>query len=123
VTGRIGCSSQGVGKGRSSIWPVSECLIVRRWPWTGPSRVEPSASGPCTIWPLRARLSFIERQSAQGLPAPETLRRLRRAMVGDGHVRLRDDATALLVEWRTHSERTLLPRGSAGYGGGGTVSR
>lgn len=46
------------------------------------------------------RLSdFIIRHSA-GLPAPETMRRLNRAIVDYQHGRLHDDATAVLVEWQ-----------------------
>jgi len=52
---------------------------------------------------------FIERQAANGLPAPETLRGLREAIIERGEGALRDDATALLVEWRRGTERTLLP--------------
>jgi hypothetical protein len=51
---------------------------------------------------------FIERQAASGLPAPETLRGLREAIIGSDAA-LRDDATAVLVEWRRGSERDLLP--------------
>jgi len=53
---------------------------------------------------------FIERQAADGLPAPETLRGLRQAIIGRGEGSLRDDATALLVEWRGDSQRALLPQ-------------
>jgi hypothetical protein len=52
---------------------------------------------------------FIERQAAGGEPAPETLRRLREAIIGRHEGTLRDDATALLVEWRRGGERRLLP--------------
>lgn len=53
---------------------------------------------------------FIEREAAGGLAAPETLRRLREAIIGRGAGALRDDATALLLEWRRGSERALLPQ-------------
>ena len=53
---------------------------------------------------------FIERQAAGGQPAPETLRRLRAAIIDRREGSLRDDATALLVEWRRGSERSLLPQ-------------
>jgi serine phosphatase RsbU (regulator of sigma subunit) len=53
---------------------------------------------------------FFERQAAAGLPAPETLRRLRHAVMAYQHGRLQDDATAVLVEWRRGSERTLTPQ-------------
>ena len=47
-----------------------------------------------------ARLSdFIIRNSAEGLPAPETLRRLNRAIIDYQAGTLRDDATVILLEW------------------------
>jgi len=52
---------------------------------------------------------FIERQAASGLPAPETLRGLREAIIERGEGSLHDDATALLVEWRRRTELQLLP--------------
>jgi len=52
---------------------------------------------------------FIERQAANGMPAPETLRGLREAIIERGEGTLRDDATAVLVEWRRGTEGTLLP--------------
>jgi serine phosphatase RsbU (regulator of sigma subunit) len=52
---------------------------------------------------------FIERQAAKGLPAPETLRGLREAIIERGEGTLRDDATALLLEWRRGTEQRLLP--------------
>lgn len=46
------------------------------------------------------RLSdFVIRHSAEGLPAPETLRRLIHAILDYQHGRLRDDATVVLLEW------------------------
>jgi Stage II sporulation protein E (SpoIIE) len=46
------------------------------------------------------RLSdFIIRHSYAGIPAPETLRRLTRAISEFQHGRLRDDATIVMVEW------------------------
>src|SRR3954454_5823640 len=53
--------------------------------------------------------AFIERQAADGLPAPETLRGLREAIIERGEAALRDDATVLLIEWRRGSEQTMLP--------------
>jgi serine phosphatase RsbU (regulator of sigma subunit) len=52
---------------------------------------------------------FIEREAASGQAAPETLRRLREAVISRGEGTLRDDATALLLEWRRGSEQALLP--------------
>jgi serine phosphatase RsbU (regulator of sigma subunit) len=54
-------------------------------------------------------VEFIERQAANGLPGPETLRGLREAIIERGAGSLRDDATALLVEWRRGSQHRLLP--------------
>ena len=52
---------------------------------------------------------FLERQAAAGLPTPETLRRLRLAILAHQDGRLQDDATVLLVEWRRDAELALLP--------------
>lgn len=52
---------------------------------------------------------FIEREASAGLMAPETMRRLRHAVLESPRAQLRDDATALLVEWRGGSEAKLLP--------------
>lgn len=43
---------------------------------------------------------FIIRREADGLSAPETLRRLIQTILDHQHGRLQDDATVLLVEWR-----------------------
>jgi serine phosphatase RsbU (regulator of sigma subunit) len=52
---------------------------------------------------------FIERQASTGLPAPETLRGLREAIIEREEGALRDDATAILVEWRRETQWRLLP--------------
>jgi len=53
---------------------------------------------------------FIIRHSATGLPAPETMRRLKRAILEYQHGRLRDDATTVLVEWQPgHPGPSLTP--------------
>jgi serine phosphatase RsbU (regulator of sigma subunit) len=53
---------------------------------------------------------FIVREAAAGQTAPETLRRLRHAIVDGALGGLRDDASALLVEWRRGTERDLMPQ-------------
>jgi hypothetical protein len=52
---------------------------------------------------------FVEREAAAGQTAPETLRRLRQAIVERQAEELKDDATAVLVEWRRGGEADLLP--------------
>jgi serine/threonine protein phosphatase PrpC len=52
---------------------------------------------------------FVEREAAAGQTAPETLRRLRQAIVERQAGELKDDATAVLVEWRRGGETDLLP--------------
>ena len=52
---------------------------------------------------------FIEREAANGQAAPETLRRLREAIIERGEGALRDDASAVLVEWRSGSQRIVVP--------------
>jgi serine phosphatase RsbU (regulator of sigma subunit) len=53
---------------------------------------------------------FVEREASAGQPAPETLRRLRHALVDREHAQLADDATALLIEWRRQTELKLVPQ-------------
>jgi len=53
---------------------------------------------------------YIEREVAAGQTAPETLRRIRHSLLGREGVDLRDDATALLVEWRSGAEARLMPQ-------------
>ena len=53
---------------------------------------------------------FIEREAAAGQTAPETLRRLRHAIIGRKATELRDDATALLLEWHSGREADLMPQ-------------
>lgn len=53
---------------------------------------------------------FITRHSSALLPAPETMRRLNHAILDYQHGRLRDDATAVLIEWQPDQPgRTLIP--------------
>jgi serine/threonine protein phosphatase PrpC len=53
---------------------------------------------------------FIEREAAAGQTAPETLRRLRQAIVDRQPGQLKDDTTAMLIEWRRGAETNLLPQ-------------
>ena len=57
------------------------------------------------------RLSdFIIRHSNDGIPAPETMRRVNHAISDYQRGRLQDDATIVLVEWLPdHPERNLTP--------------
>jgi hypothetical protein len=52
---------------------------------------------------------FVEREAAAAQTSPETLRRLRHAIMESHPGELEDDATALLVEWKRGGERALLP--------------
>ena len=63
--------------------------------------------------------AFLEHQAAAGLPAPETLRRLRHAVMAYQKGHLQDDATALLMEWRRGREHALQPRPVCGAPGAG----
>lgn len=54
-------------------------------------------------------VEFIERQSEPNVSAPETLRRLRQAIMAYQRGRLQDDATVLLCEWRRGTEKNLVP--------------
>ena len=50
---------------------------------------------------------FIDRAAADGDPAPETLRRLMRRVLDHQADHLQDDASIVLLEWRTGDERQL----------------
>jgi serine phosphatase RsbU (regulator of sigma subunit) len=54
-------------------------------------------------------VDLTERHEAAGLPAPETLRRVSRAVLDHQRGQLQDDATLLLLEWSTASSRRVLP--------------
>ncbi|GAA3925596.1 PP2C family protein-serine/threonine phosphatase [Streptomyces gulbargensis] len=55
-------------------------------------------------------VDFILRHQADGLPVPETLRRLVRAVLDHHDGRLNDDATVLLCEWRGPDRDSGTPR-------------
>ncbi len=52
---------------------------------------------------------FIHRASAAGDPAPETVRRLMRHVLAHQADHLQDDASLIVLEWRTGDERQLQP--------------
>jgi serine phosphatase RsbU (regulator of sigma subunit) len=63
-----------------------------------------------TPFGLQRLADFIIRHNSALLPAPETMRRLNHAIVEYQQGRLRDDATAVLVEWQPDQPgATLLP--------------
>jgi serine/threonine protein phosphatase PrpC len=59
---------------------------------------------------------FIVRHSNSGITAPETLRRLNRAIVEYQRGRLTDDATIVLIEWMPDQTERLLVRSAARRG-------
>jgi serine phosphatase RsbU (regulator of sigma subunit) len=61
-----------------------------------------------SLFGLQRLSDVIIRNSAAGLPAPETLRRLNRAVVDYQHGRLSDDATTVLLEWVPEFPRDQL---------------
>jgi serine phosphatase RsbU (regulator of sigma subunit) len=52
---------------------------------------------------------LLGRNLAAGLPTPETMRRMIRSLLEHQQGRLDDDATMLLLEWRSGKEQALLP--------------
>ena len=61
-----------------------------------------------TPFGLRRLSDFIIRHSSEGMPAPETMRRLNHAILDYQQGRLRDDATVVMVEWmQIHPRRDL----------------
>ncbi|SES47961.1 PP2C family protein-serine/threonine phosphatase [Actinokineospora terrae] len=55
-------------------------------------------------------VALTEHHEAAGLPAPETLRRVTRAVLDHQNGVLQDDATLVLVEWSPAASDKLLPR-------------
>ncbi|MFI6927491.1 PP2C family protein-serine/threonine phosphatase [Nonomuraea spiralis] len=60
------------------------------------------------LFGLERFIDFIIRHEADGLSAPETLRRLIQAILEHQHGRLQDDATVLMVEWRSSRHQRLV---------------
>ena len=60
------------------------------------------------LFTIERLAQFIEHEAAAGQIAPETLRRLRQAVIGAAE--LRDDATAVLLQWQGDGETALLPQ-------------
>jgi hypothetical protein len=57
--------------------------------------------------------NFVVRNTAEGAPAPEALRRLTHAILEHQRGQLSDDATVIFVEWRPTNQHRLIPhRGS-----------
>ena len=54
-------------------------------------------------------VDLLGRNLAGGLPTPETMRRVVRALLGHKQAQLTDDATLLLLEWHSGNEQALLP--------------
>lgn len=52
-------------------------------------------------------VEFVTKAASSGLPAPETLRRLNRAILAHQEGNLQDDATTLLVEWQGETPRKI----------------
>lgn len=52
---------------------------------------------------------FVVREAASGQPAPETLRRLSRAILDHQLDKLQDDATTMLIEWKRGAESWPRP--------------
>jgi hypothetical protein len=72
--------------------------------------VTESRASDGTPFGTRRLADFIIRHSSAGLPAPETMRRLNQAILDYQHGQLRDDATAVLLEWQPdRPEWNLLP--------------
>ncbi|HEX4815476.1 MAG TPA: GAF domain-containing SpoIIE family protein phosphatase [Nonomuraea sp.] len=60
------------------------------------------------LFGLERFVDFVVRQEADGVSAPETLRRLIQAILRHQDGRLQDDATVLTVEWRSDHTRQLV---------------
>ncbi|MGI5282326.1 PP2C family protein-serine/threonine phosphatase [Nonomuraea polychroma] len=61
------------------------------------------------LFGLERFIDFVIRRETDGVPAPETLRRLINTILDHQHGWLQDDATVLLVEWRAEQQHRLTP--------------
>ncbi|MEV4569542.1 PP2C family protein-serine/threonine phosphatase [Nonomuraea sp. NPDC049419] len=59
------------------------------------------------LFGLERFIDFVIRREADGMSAPETLRRLIQAILAHQRGRLQDDATVLTAEWRTQRQQPL----------------
>ncbi|MFD1545804.1 PP2C family protein-serine/threonine phosphatase, partial [Nonomuraea guangzhouensis] len=59
------------------------------------------------VFGLERFIDFVVRREADGMSAPETLRRLIQSILEHQHGRLQDDATVLSVEWHGEKEHRL----------------
>jgi serine phosphatase RsbU (regulator of sigma subunit) len=57
----------------------------------------------------RALVDLLVRNLADGLPTPETMRRVIRALLDHQQGQLTDDATLLLLEWRSDGTDAMTP--------------
>ncbi|ATE54578.1 serine/threonine protein phosphatase [Actinosynnema pretiosum] len=62
-----------------------------------------------TTFGLDRLVDLTERHEHAGLPAPETLRRVVRAVLDHQGGELQDDATLLMLEWTTTDQARMLP--------------
>ena len=82
----------------ASRWSPAICCCST--PTGSPRRATPDGQ----MFTIERLGEFIEREAAAGQIAPETLRRLRHAVIGREAAELRDDATAVLLEWQGDGE-------------------
>ncbi|MFC7109861.1 PP2C family protein-serine/threonine phosphatase [Nonomuraea rubra] len=60
------------------------------------------------VFGLERFIDFVVRREADGVSAPETLRRLIQAILAHQNGRLQDDATVVTVEWQTRRRFQLV---------------
>jgi len=71
--------------------------------------VPEARSGDGTFFGVERLADLVVRQEAAAQPAPETMRRLMHAILAHQEGQLQDDATAMLVEWRTRGSERVTP--------------
>jgi serine phosphatase RsbU (regulator of sigma subunit) len=62
-----------------------------------------------SLFGVERLVNFLDRQSNDDVPPPEAVRRLVRGLMVHQQGHLSDDATVLMVEWRSGRQRALLP--------------
>jgi serine phosphatase RsbU (regulator of sigma subunit) len=79
--------------------------------------VTEARDGDGQLFGLPRLIDVAERETATRRPRPEVLRRLAHAIRAHQHGALKDDATVLLVEWKTGGEHRVTPAPPGTIGG------
>jgi serine phosphatase RsbU (regulator of sigma subunit) len=98
----FGRSAASIAVGREQLEPGDRVLLYT-------DGVTDLRSPGGEFFGARALTDLLATNLAAGLPAPETMRRVVRALLEHQQGQLEDDATMLLAEWRSGNEQAIAP--------------